>query len=278
YLPGYESELSSGTLKPGQAVRPSQASIGGEKANQRKNQKGFAALLPAPMRKWWNQRKKKSNQTDDDTMVAEPADPQPTQPTQAAQAAQPTQADAERRRVPIDGRLGDVTAVSPQTQPQPTAATIAPLPVTTTIAPTTAEIPHPIAPQVGRQPLSNEFILSLNDIADENPPDLIGKRLDRYQIDAQLAHGRLGTLYQGFDLKLGRQVAVKLIRPPFIQTAEQQSQLLKSIQAIANIEHPGIAEIHDFELEQGHLLLVSEFIQGPTIDAYTNHMKSQAWQ
>ncbi|MCP5101077.1 MAG: hypothetical protein GY943_36465, partial [Chloroflexi bacterium] len=47
YLPGYESELSSGTLKPGQAVRPSQASIGGEKANQRKNQKGFAALLPA---------------------------------------------------------------------------------------------------------------------------------------------------------------------------------------------------------------------------------------
>ena len=100
-------------------------------------------------------------------------------------------------------------------------------------------------------------------------PDL--KALGRYRIDRVLGKGAMGVVYEGFDPRLNRRVAIKTILKAHLdeETAKDYSQrFVREAQAVARLNHPNIVQVHDFGEEGEVAYLVLEFIQGRELKAY----------
>jgi tRNA A-37 threonylcarbamoyl transferase component Bud32 len=84
----------------------------------------------------------------------------------------------------------------------------------------------------------------------------------------------MGVVYEAFDPKLKRRVAIKTIRrnPLDEQTAKDYSKrFVREAQAAARLSHPNIVQIHDFGEESDLAYLVMEFIRGRELQRFFDH-------
>jgi len=90
--------------------------------------------------------------------------------------------------------------------------------------------------------------------------------LDRYEITGELGRGGMGVVYRAQDLKLGREVAVKLVQA--LDHPQELERFRREAKAIASLRHPGIVQIFDSgSLPDGRPYLVMEFIVGESLKA-----------
>jgi serine/threonine-protein kinase len=90
-------------------------------------------------------------------------------------------------------------------------------------------------------------------------------RLGSYEILAPLGAGGMGEVYRARDTRLGREVALKLLKPDFASDAERMARFEREAQLLAQLNHPGIATIHGLEQEGSRRALVMELVPGPTL-------------
>jgi serine/threonine protein kinase len=84
-----------------------------------------------------------------------------------------------------------------------------------------------------------------------------GAQLGPYRIEAPLGAGGMGEVFRGIDTRLGRAVAIKVIREQFSERFEREAR------AISSLNHPHICTLHDV----GPNYLVMELIAGETLAA-----------
>ena len=97
------------------------------------------------------------------------------------------------------------------------------------------------------------------------------KMLGRYKIERVLGKGAMGVVYEGFDPRLSRRVAIKTILKTHLdeQTAKDYSmRFVREAQAVARLNHPNIVQVHDFGEEAEVAYLVLEYIQGKELRNY----------
>ncbi len=83
---------------------------------------------------------------------------------------------------------------------------------------------------------------------------------DRYLIDRELGHGGMGTVYLARDVKLGRQVAIKVVSPEAVSGIGIR-QFLKEIRNTARLEHHHILPLHDGGEAAGYPYYVMPYIR-----------------
>jgi serine/threonine protein kinase/Flp pilus assembly protein TadD len=97
----------------------------------------------------------------------------------------------------------------------------------------------------------------------------VGMQIDRYQLLSVLGEGGYGVVYlaeQRYPLK--RKVAVKIIKPG-MDTKEVLARFELERQALALLDHPNIAQVHDAGFTgTGHPYFVMEYIEGIPITKY----------
>ena len=83
----------------------------------------------------------------------------------------------------------------------------------------------------------------------------------RYRVERLLQAGGMGEVWQGRDLGLGRDVAVKvmLAHDPG-QTALKRFQ--REAALAAGLQHPGITVVHDAGQHEGRMFIVMELLRG----------------
>jgi pSer/pThr/pTyr-binding forkhead associated (FHA) protein len=91
---------------------------------------------------------------------------------------------------------------------------------------------------------------------------LLGKRLERYQINQRLGEGGMGMVYQARDLALQRDVAIKVLHTQVASLPQFQERFLQEARISARLDHPGIVKVFDFGVQTGLLYIVMEFIPG----------------
>ena len=93
-----------------------------------------------------------------------------------------------------------------------------------------------------------------------------GLRLaDRYRLDARLGAGGMGEVWRAVDEVLGRVVAVKAMLPEVADQPDFAKRFLVEAQAMASVNHPAVASIHDYGRGTGITFLVMEFIDGESL-------------
>jgi len=92
-----------------------------------------------------------------------------------------------------------------------------------------------------------------------------GTRLGSFEIGPLLGVGGMGEVYRARDLRLGREVAVKVL-PAIVGTdPERAARFQREARVLATLNHPNIAAIHGVEEHEGVWALVLELVEGETL-------------
>ncbi len=88
----------------------------------------------------------------------------------------------------------------------------------------------------------------------------------RYELERELGCGGAATVYLAEDLKHGRKVAVKVLRPE-VAAALGAERFLQEISIAAGLSHPHILPLHDSGEVQGFLYYVMPYVEGDSLRA-----------
>ena len=94
---------------------------------------------------------------------------------------------------------------------------------------------------------------------------MVGKTLGHYLVAEQIGSGGMGVVYRAHDQRLDRDVALKVLPHESISDITSQQRLRREALALSKLNHPNIAHIYDFDVENGIAFLVMECIQGTTL-------------
>ena len=84
----------------------------------------------------------------------------------------------------------------------------------------------------------------------------------RYRLHSQIAVGGMGEVWRADDTVLGRTVAVKTLKPEYIDDEEFRARFRAEARHAAGLVHPGIASVYDFGESSDRAWLVMELVEG----------------
>lgn len=90
------------------------------------------------------------------------------------------------------------------------------------------------------------------------------KSIGKYGIRRKLGEGGMGEVFECYDEKLGRLVAVKRIKPSALSTS-QLERLEREARIHARLDHPGIVVLYEFGAAEGLPYIVMELVDGGTL-------------
>jgi len=92
-----------------------------------------------------------------------------------------------------------------------------------------------------------------------------GDRLGSYEIVAPLGAGGMGEVYRARQVRLGREVAVKILPPRFVDDPERLRRFEREARSASALNHPNIVTIYDVDEHEGTPYLAMELVDGQTL-------------
>ena len=129
-------------------------------------------------------------------------------------------------------------------------------------------------PTHNQQKLSNRDSTAKSNSAPQQPAEIVAEEsaegivlCQRYRLLEQLGAGAMGTVYRALDLKLDRQVAIKLLPERSVADPDAVARFQREARALAKLSHPHIVQAHDADEDSGCHFLVMELVAGQTLAA-----------
>ena len=91
------------------------------------------------------------------------------------------------------------------------------------------------------------------------------RRIGHYRIVEKIGAGAMGEVFRAYDDRLGRFVAIKLIKPTSSENPDHVRRFELEARAAASLNHPNIVSIFDVGLDGGSPYIVSELLEGGTL-------------
>jgi serine/threonine protein kinase len=106
-------------------------------------------------------------------------------------------------------------------------------------------------------------------------PDILAdcKMLGPYRIERNIGRGGMGFVYEAFDTRLNRRVALKAIESGDGLNQQMVERFRQEAKNGARLRHPNIVPIHDIGCENGFDYFTMELIEGFTLDKWINTTK-----
>ncbi len=112
----------------------------------------------------------------------------------------------------------------------------------------------------------NHYQASLPTIRLVNPDPLIGRVIDsKYELTSQLGKGGMSVVYRARRVRIGDDVAVKILLGKFVTDDAALARFRREARAAAMLHHPNVITIHDFgetDDELAPAFIVMEFVKG----------------
>ena len=96
---------------------------------------------------------------------------------------------------------------------------------------------------------------------------LEGHMLGRYRVLEPLGAGGMARVYRAYHPQLDRYVAIKVLRSDLVEEAEFLARFRREAQSVANLRHPNIVQVFDFDVQDEVYFMVMELLQGDTLKA-----------
>jgi eukaryotic-like serine/threonine-protein kinase len=89
-----------------------------------------------------------------------------------------------------------------------------------------------------------------------------GTRLGQFEIKELVG---VGEVYRATDMKLGRDVAIKVLSGTFTLDGKRLARFMREAQLLASLDHPNICAVHDLQESDGTHFMVMPLIEGDTL-------------
>jgi eukaryotic-like serine/threonine-protein kinase len=87
----------------------------------------------------------------------------------------------------------------------------------------------------------------------------------RYRLEEEIGGGGMALVYRAVDTLLDRTVAIKMLRPQYVDDDQFVSRFRQEAQSAAKLSHPNIVNLYDVGVEDNEYYIVMEYVDGPTL-------------
>jgi hypothetical protein len=103
----------------------------------------------------------------------------------------------------------------------------------------------------------------------DNTGELLQKALGPgFKVQALLGSGSFGTVFRARDVRLERDVAIKVLRREYLVSPEFVRRFEQEARALAALRHPNIVQVYDIGVSDDLVYLIMPMIQGETLASY----------
>jgi serine/threonine-protein kinase len=103
----------------------------------------------------------------------------------------------------------------------------------------------------------------------------------RYQVLGLLGRGGMGVVFRGFDSKLERNVALKVVRASDNVSESEREEMVEALKreavTIAKFNHPNVVSVYDVEGQGGTAYIAMELVEGLSLERYLARRKRVPW-
>src|SRR5262249_29845885 len=92
-----------------------------------------------------------------------------------------------------------------------------------------------------------------------------GSRLGPYEIIAPLGAGGMGEVYRGRDVRLGRDVAIKILPAATAADPDRRKRFEQEARSASALNHPNILTVYDVGESEGTTYMAMELVEGKTL-------------
>jgi serine/threonine protein kinase len=104
----------------------------------------------------------------------------------------------------------------------------------------------------------------------EAPDKELGEVLGSYRLVELLGKGGMGYVYRAEHTRLGREVALKLLRGDYASRRDAVSRFFQEARTVNRVRHRNIVDVTDFvELDDGTTYIIMELLTGPSLGAWS---------
>ncbi|WP_323137283.1 MULTISPECIES: protein kinase [unclassified Streptomyces] len=104
----------------------------------------------------------------------------------------------------------------------------------------------------------------------------------RYELSTIIGQGGMGQVWTGYDQRLDRRVAVKLLRPDHMAPAtaadEMRRRFVRECRVTAQVTHPGLVTVHDAGSDGDDLYLVMQYVEGADLADHLAEHDPYPWE
>jgi hypothetical protein len=97
---------------------------------------------------------------------------------------------------------------------------------------------------------------------------------ERYELEDRLGHGGMATVYLARDLRLDREVAIKLLADNLAGDDEVRRRFSREARLAARLDHPNVVQVFDVGVDEDRPFIVMEHVRGGTLEDRLNGRRS----
>src|SRR5215475_9674342 len=97
------------------------------------------------------------------------------------------------------------------------------------------------------------------------PNEVIG---DRYELGEPIGRGGMATIFRATDLRMGRLVAVKVLREVYSSDPKFVTRFQREARAASALQHPNIVQVFDYGQSGESYYIVMEYVEGADLRRY----------
>ncbi|MEN9466480.1 MAG: hypothetical protein RL081_481, partial [Pseudomonadota bacterium] len=90
--------------------------------------------------------------------------------------------------------------------------------------------------------------------------------MGRFELRKRLGQGAQSTVWLGFDPRMEREVAIKVMRPGDGSDDKAIAQWLQEARSVGRVSHPNIVPVYEADIQDRQPFLVFEYVPGSTLD------------
>jgi|GEM_PF-2297409 len=97
------------------------------------------------------------------------------------------------------------------------------------------------------------------------PENLIGRRVNQFEVLALLGKGGMGTVFRARDTRLDRDIALKVLHPEWAKDAEFVQRFLREGRNAAQLDHPNAVTVHEAGSQGNIHYIAMQLVKGRTL-------------
>jgi serine/threonine protein kinase/Tol biopolymer transport system component len=93
-----------------------------------------------------------------------------------------------------------------------------------------------------------------------------GETLAQYRVEAKIGEGGMGAVYRGFDTRLHRKVALKVLAPERFADPDRKRRLMREARSASALNHPNIVTVYEVGSDRDVDFIAMECVEGKGLD------------